>query len=59
MDIDPPELYFIEINGNLIFDRSRNNTLLAHIIFVNQGKIWIGTDLEPFVNQATIILKGD
>lgn len=59
LDIDPPELYFVEINGNLIFDRNRNNTFTAHIIFVNEGTIWIGTSLIPFVNNANIILKGN
>lgn len=58
MDVDPPELYFVEVNGNLIFDRSRNNTFTAHIIWVNQGKIWAGSAAIPFNKTVTILLKG-
>ena len=39
MDIDPPVLRYLEINGKLIFDRTRDNKLEAHYIWVKMGTI--------------------
>lgn len=59
LDVDPPELYYVEINGNFIFDRARNNTFKAHIIWVRTGRIWIGSADRAFSNMATIVLLGN
>lgn len=58
LDIDPPTLFFVEINGILNFDRTRDNKFEAHYIWVKNGIIRIGSKLNPFLNQATIILHG-
>jgi hypothetical protein len=41
----------------LIFHRSRNGTLTAHVNWVNIGKIWISSSATPFINNAKITLK--
>jgi hypothetical protein len=58
LDIDPPILNYVEINGILIFDRSRDNTFQAHYIWVKQGIIQIGSATSPFAKKANIILHG-
>lgn len=58
LDIDPPILNYVEINGILIFDKLRNNTFQANYIWVKQGIIRIGDESSPFPNLANIILHG-
>ena len=58
LDIDSPILNYVEINGILIFDRSRDNTFQARYIWVKQGIIQIGSATSPFTNKANIILHG-
>jgi hypothetical protein len=58
LDIDPPILYYVEVNGILIFDRSRDNIFQAHYIWVKQGIIQIGSNTSAFTKQANIILHG-
>ncbi len=52
MDQDPPLLNYLEVQGNLIFDKSRDNRLQAHYIWVSQGNITIGSAESPFTNKA-------
>lgn len=56
--MDPPIFKKVEINGVLIFDRTRDNTFQAYYIWVKQGIIRIGSEDSPFAKQATIILHG-
>lgn len=35
-----------------------NITLQAHYIFVSQGILKVGSEADPYVNQAEIILHG-
>jgi hypothetical protein len=58
MDIDPPVLRYLEVNGILIFDRTRDNKLEAHYIWVKMGTIKIGEPDIPFTRKADIILHG-
>ena len=58
LDVDPPILKYVEINGVLIFDRTRDNTFQAHYIWVKQGIIRIGEQNSPFPKLANIILHG-
>ena len=59
MDIDPPILNYVKINGFLTFDRSKAKSVLqAKYIWVNQGKIIAGSPEEPYQNQIDIILHG-
>ena len=59
MDIDPPKIEYLKVNGILIFDRARDNKLEAHYIWVSQGIIRIGSADSPFMNQAEIVLHGE
>jgi hypothetical protein len=51
-------LKYVEINGILIFDRTRDNKFEAHYIWVKQGIIRIGAADSPFTKNANIILHG-
>ena len=60
LDIDPPILNLVEINGVLNFDRGRDNLFRAHYIWVKEsGVIRIGSSELPFANKAQIILYGN
>lgn len=57
MDISPPRLYFLVIQGNLTFARTDLN-LDASFIFVMGGSLTVGTEEDPFLQRATITLHG-
>ena len=57
LDISPPRLYMLVVQGALIFDRV-DIELDLNYIFVQGGTFQIGTEVEPFQQQATITLHG-
>ena len=57
MDVSPPPLYLVHIMGAFVFDRA-DLELQAHFILVQGGKLEIGTEAQPFEQQATITLLG-
>lgn len=58
LDVSPPRLFLVVIQGELIFDR-KDLTFDATYIFVHGGRFEIGTEGEPFLNKVTITLHGD
>ena len=58
-DVSAPRLYMLIIQGEFIFDRA-DLTLDASYIFVmgKQSAFVVGTEDEPFLQQATITLHG-
>lgn len=59
LDISPPQLNLITINGRLCFDDSKNNLeLKANRIFINMGHLQIGNSTNPYINDAKITLTG-
>ncbi len=56
LDVSPPELGGITIDGVLAFDR-RDLSLTAEWILV-KGALEIGTEASPFADQARITLTG-
>ena len=58
LDVSPPQLAYVNINGLLTF-KKMDLTFQAKTIWVNQGNIFIGKSTEPFPNKATIILNGE
>jgi len=58
LDISPPRLFVLLVQGWLIFDR-KDLAVNATYIFVPGGKMEIGTEDEPFLQKATITLHGD
>jgi hypothetical protein len=57
MDVSPPRLYFLVIQGHLTFART-DLTLDASYIFIMGGSLTIGTEDDPFLQHATITLHG-
>lgn len=57
LDISPPRLYMLVVQGALIFDRV-DIELDAHYIFVMGGTFQVGTEDDPFLQKATITLHG-
>ena len=53
-DID---VYMLIVQGTLEFDRTDIN-LTANYIFIMHGTFAVGSELEPFLHQATITLRG-
>mgnify|MGYP001289303286 FL=1 len=58
MNIDTPIFNYTEVNGILIFDRTRDNTFESKYIWVKKGIIRIGSEESPFAKKANIILHG-
>ena len=58
-DTNTPVLNLILIEGTLIFEDEQDVHLQAKYIFINNGKLQIGTEENPFLHKATITLHGD
>ena len=58
LDIDTPVLNLILIEGELIFEDEQDVHLQAKYIFINNGRLQIGTEEEPFCHKAIITLHG-
>ena len=59
LDISPPPLNLILIEGELIFEDSLDISLNAKYIVVNGGYMQIGTEENPFLHKAIITLYGN
>lgn len=61
LDITTPKLKVLIIdNATLIFEDSQDITLnVEYIIIVNNGRLQIGTEYEPFQHRAIVMLYGD
>ena len=58
LDVSPPELFFLLVEGALVFDRT-DLTLDVWYFLMLGGSLEIGTEAEPFLQKATITLHGD
>ncbi|KAI6655737.1 Fibrocystin-L-like [Oopsacas minuta] len=59
LDISPPPLNLILIEGKLIFEDKLKISLQAKYIVINGGYMQIGTEEEPFSHEAIITLYGN
>ena len=62
LDVTTPTLSFFLLNGgHLIFEREEDNLVLnsEFILLLNDGILEIGTEEEPYLNTATIMLHGN
>ena len=59
MDVAPPLLFVLLVQGVLVWDNQDGLTLDATYIWVNGGTFEIGTEQTPFTQNATITLHGD
>ena len=59
MDVSPPTLFVLLVQGVLVWDNQDGLTLDATYIWINGGTFEIGTEQTPFTQTATITLHGD
>jgi hypothetical protein len=58
LDQDSPKLFLVIVSGWLEFDR-KDLAFDATYIWVAGGHFQVGSEVEPFLHQATITLHGD
>lgn len=58
VDVSPPRLFLVLVEGDMVFDR-RDLTFNASYILVHGGKLEIGSEAQPFLNRLVITLHGD
>eukprot|EP00163_Fabomonas_tropica_P018886 TRINITY_DN3328_c0_g1_i3.p1 TRINITY_DN3328_c0_g1~~TRINITY_DN3328_c0_g1_i3.p1 ORF type:complete len:3589 (-),score=1271.65 TRINITY_DN3328_c0_g1_i3:183-10949(-) len=58
LDVSPPLLHTVIVQGKLIFEDNSDLALNAHYITVNGGELHIGSPTAPHSNKAEIILHG-
>ncbi|EFJ47175.1 hypothetical protein VOLCADRAFT_92352 [Volvox carteri f. nagariensis] len=59
LDISPPKLYVIVLEGNLVFDDTKDYiNLQAHYIIVKGGNFTIGSAEKPYPGRANITMHG-
>lgn len=58
LDVSPPELFLLLVQGTLVFDR-KDLALDANYILIKGGRFEVGTEAEPFTHNAVITLHGD
>ena len=59
LDVSPPQLNLILIEGELIFEDEQDINLTARYIVINGGKLQIGTQDNHFMHRAEITLYGN
>lgn len=57
LDVSPPALAGLTVNGHLIFDR-QDLRLTSDWIMIH-GRLEVGTPEQPFTNRAEIVLTGE
>ena len=59
MDVSPPLIFVLLVQGVLVWDRQDGLTVDAYYIWINGGTFQIGTQDQPFMQTATLTLHGD
>ena len=62
LDVKTPILSFVLIQGKLVFDQEATDELELHshgILITSGGCLVIGTEDDPFMGKASIVLYGD
>ena len=59
MDMSPPLVFVLLVQGVLVWDRQDGLTLDAYYIWINGGTFQIGTEAQPFMQTAQLTLHGD
>ena len=60
VDVSPPELVLVLVQGELRFDQTQPEmTFDASYIFILGGKFEVGTEANPYLNKLTVTLHGD
>lgn len=58
LDMSPPELFMVLVEGSLVFDRVDLTLDLSYFLMLG-GSLEVGTEEDPFMQHATITLHGD
>jgi hypothetical protein len=58
LDMSPPELKLLTIEGMLVFEDSGPLKLEAHYIMINGGEMRIGTEATKHTNDVEVVLHG-
>ena len=60
LDQSTPKLAFLLLYGNLIFDPEQTGLTLntEFVLIMRGGSLQIGTEEEPYLNEATVMLHG-
>ena len=61
LDVTTPTLAFLLLDGGtLIFDRDQDGLTLhsEYILLLKDGRLEIGTEEEPYLNRANIMMHG-
>ncbi|MDX2004291.1 MAG: G8 domain-containing protein [Meiothermus sp.] len=58
LDVSPPPLKGLTVNGHLVFDREKDLRLSSDWIMVH-GRLEVGTPERPYLRRAEIVLTGD
>jgi hypothetical protein len=58
LDVSPPELNLIILQGTLKFYDALDIHLQAHYILIHKGRLMVGTQDTPFLHQAIITMLG-
>ena len=59
MDMSPPLVFVLLVQGVLVWDTQDGLTLDAYYIWINGGTFQIGTQSQPFMQTAVVTLHGD
>ena len=59
MDVSPPQLFVLLVQGVLVWDNQDGLGLDAEYIWINGGTFQLGTEQTPFPYRANITLHGD
>ena len=58
LDLSPPELNLIILQGTLKFSDLSDIHLKAHYILIHKGRLMVGTQNTPFMHEAVITMLG-
>ena len=59
LDVDPPALRSLTVDGKLRFADDRDVSLTTEWIYLRGGELHIGTEAQPYTRQATITLTDE
>jgi cysteine-rich repeat protein len=59
MDISPPVIHLLILQGTLAFQDTQDLMLNASYIFIHGGRLQVGTESKPFMHEAYITIHGN
>jgi hypothetical protein len=59
VDVSPPKLFLVLVQGALVFEDAQDLTFNASYIYIQGGSFEVGSEAKPFLHKLTITLHGD